>query len=389
MSPFLYQGLCSSLDEELLGFFDRGSFDEVMCQWARTVVVGRARLGGIPMGVIAVETRPIELQLPADPANPDSEAKILSQAGQVWFPDSAYKTAQAIYDFGHEELPLMVFANWRGFSGGMKDMYEQVVKFGAMIVDALRQYTRPIFVYIPPFAELRGGSWVVIDPSINSRQMEMYADPNARGGVLEAEGTVSIKLRMKEQRLMMDRLDPEMRKLSSEARCSTTSEERRRELEEALRKREEVLAPTYHQVAVHFAELHDTPTRMKEKAVIREVVEWSESRTFFYWRLRRRLLESQIVAKMEASTHLKYHECLEMLRHWFIEDQGENQRFLWDQDRSAVEWLTAQTEQSATAATVVQTNLEDLRRHSAALQLKALLEANPDLPDSLLVKPKE
>jgi acetyl-CoA carboxylase carboxyltransferase component len=38
----------------------------------------------------------------------------------VWFPDSAFKTAQAIQDFGHEELPLFIFANWRGFSGGMK-----------------------------------------------------------------------------------------------------------------------------------------------------------------------------------------------------------------------------------------------------------------------------
>lgn len=44
----------------------------------------------------------------------------VSQAGQVWFPDSAYKTAQAIQDFDHEGLPLMIFANWRGFSGGMK-----------------------------------------------------------------------------------------------------------------------------------------------------------------------------------------------------------------------------------------------------------------------------
>lgn len=38
----------------------------------------------------------------------------------MWFPDSAFKTAQAIKDFGRERLPLMVFANWRGFSGGMK-----------------------------------------------------------------------------------------------------------------------------------------------------------------------------------------------------------------------------------------------------------------------------
>ncbi|NEU35088.1 hypothetical protein GN156_31010, partial [bacterium LRH843] len=78
--------------------------------------------------------------LPADPANIDSEAKNVQQAGQVWFPDSAYKTAQAIKDFAQEDLPLIIFANWRGFSGGMKDMYEQILKFGSYIVDALREY---------------------------------------------------------------------------------------------------------------------------------------------------------------------------------------------------------------------------------------------------------
>ena len=51
---------------------------------------------------------------------------LMEQSLQVWFPDSAFKTAQAIYDFNREELPLMVLANWRGFSGGMKDMFDQV-----------------------------------------------------------------------------------------------------------------------------------------------------------------------------------------------------------------------------------------------------------------------
>ena len=41
-----------------------------------------------------LEQRTVELTLPADPANADSEARTVSQAGQVWFPDSAYKTAQ-------------------------------------------------------------------------------------------------------------------------------------------------------------------------------------------------------------------------------------------------------------------------------------------------------
>ena len=80
----------------------------------------------------------------------------MQQAGQVWFPDSAYKTAQAIRDFDTEGLPLIVFANWRGFSGGQRDMFDEVLKYGAYIVDALVAYKRPIFVYIPPKGELRG-----------------------------------------------------------------------------------------------------------------------------------------------------------------------------------------------------------------------------------------
>ena len=47
-----------------------------MKPWAETVVVGRARLGGIPVGVVCVETRTVELTIPADPANFDSETKV-------------------------------------------------------------------------------------------------------------------------------------------------------------------------------------------------------------------------------------------------------------------------------------------------------------------------
>ena len=50
------------------------------------------------------------------------------EAGQVWYPNSAFKTAQAIFDFNREELPLIIFANWRGFSGGQQDMFDEVLK---------------------------------------------------------------------------------------------------------------------------------------------------------------------------------------------------------------------------------------------------------------------
>ena len=34
------------------------------------------RLGGVPMGVIAVETRAVEVVIPADPGNPESDTKV-------------------------------------------------------------------------------------------------------------------------------------------------------------------------------------------------------------------------------------------------------------------------------------------------------------------------
>ena len=65
----------SSSSEWQRGFFDHGSFLEIMEPWARTVICGRARLGGIPVGVVAVETRTVDLEIPADPANINSELR--------------------------------------------------------------------------------------------------------------------------------------------------------------------------------------------------------------------------------------------------------------------------------------------------------------------------
>ena len=48
---------------------------------------------------------------------------------------------------------------------------------------------------------------------------------------------------------------------------------------------------SFFQVAVQFADLHDTPGRMEARGAVRKVVPWAESRSFFFWRLRRRLAE--------------------------------------------------------------------------------------------------
>ena len=111
-------------------------------------------------------------------------------------------------------LPLLLLANWRGFSGGRKDMFEEVLKFGSFIVDELTQFRQPILTYIPPHCEIRGSAWVVIDSTINPKCMEMYAAEHARGGVLEPAGIAEIKFRKPELVKAMHRMDKQLKWMS-------------------------------------------------------------------------------------------------------------------------------------------------------------------------------
>ncbi|XP_039937254.1 acetyl-CoA carboxylase 2 isoform X1 [Hirundo rustica] len=369
------------------GFFDRGSFMEIMKPWAQTVVVGRARLGGLPVGVIAVETRTVEVTIPADPANLDSEAKIIQQAGQVWFPDSAFKTAQAIRDFNREHLPLMIFANWRGFSSGMKDMYDQMLKFGAFIVDSLRDFKQPVLVYIPPHAELRGGSWVVIDSTINPLHVELYADKESRAGILEPGGTVEIKFRKKDLVKTMRRIDTVYAKLVEQLGTPELSEARRRQLEKQLKAREELLLPVYHQVAVRFADLHDTPGRMQEKGVITDILEWKSARSFLYWRLRRLLLEEMVKAEvLKANSELSHIHIQSMLRRWFMETEGAEKGYLWDNNQVVVEWLEKHMQEEDGTQSAIRENIKYLKRDYILKHIRSLLQANPELTMDCIVQ---
>ena len=254
------------------GIFDKGSFTETLEGWAKTVVTGRARLGGIPVGVVAVETQTVTQVIPADPGQLDSHERVVPQAGQVWFPDSAQKTAQALIDFNKEGLPLFILANWRGFSGGQRDLFEGILQAGSMIVEHLRVYQQPVFVFIPKAGELRGGAWVVVDSKINSDKVEMYAEKSARGGVLEPEGMVEIKFRMRELLECMHRIDPELQALRQQlqqlkAGPSAASDK----IQQQIKAREKILIPVYKQMAIKFMELHDTPNRMAAKGVIKKV----------------------------------------------------------------------------------------------------------------------
>lgn len=131
--------------------------------------------------------------------------------------------------------------------------------------------------------------------------------------MLEPEGIVEIKFRKERMLAMMDRLDPTYRELKAKAAAEGSAQTSA--LTEELAAREKQLWSTYSQMAVHFADLHDTPVRMKAKGTIREIVTWTQSRRYFYWRLRLRLKEEEILSRFVAAMpSLSRREALALLR---------------------------------------------------------------------------
>lgn len=352
----------------LSGFFDKDSFFETLGGWAKNIIVARARLGGIPMGVIAVDTKTYEQVIPADPADSNSRERVVQKSGQVWYPDSAFKTAQAINDFNKgEQLPLMIFANWRGFSGGQRDMFDEILKFGSYIVDALTQYKQPVFVYIPPHGELRGGAWVVVDPMINNEVMEMFADEKSKGGILEASGIVEIKYRKQEIVATIQRLDEEYIRLSRELGSPEISLQEKDQIKLKMEKRVERLLPIYTQVAECFADLHDTPGRMKAKGVITEIVSWKNARTYFYWRLRRKLVEFSLLNQLsDCVAQNKISVKRQILREKVI-----NNEKLWNNDKEFLSWVESNSQ-------TVQQSIANIRREKVKQDVACLCSENAD-----------
>ncbi|KAK9270500.1 hypothetical protein L1049_026080 [Liquidambar formosana] len=371
--------VCGALDSSgkwLGGIFDRDSFVETLEGWARTVVTGRAKLGGIPVGIVAVETQTVMQVIPADPGQLDSHERVVPQAGQVWFPDSATKTAQALLDFNREELPLFILANWRGFSGGQRDLFEGILQAGSTIVENLRTYKQPVFVYIPMMSELRGGAWVVVDSQINSDHIEMYAERTAKGNVLEPEGMIEIKFRTKELIECMGRLDQQLINLKAklqEAR-GTGTHGTVESLQQKIKAREKQLLPVYTQIATKFAELHDTSLRMAAKGVIKEVVDWDKSRSFFYKRLHRRIMEGSLIKTVRdaAGDQLSHKSAMDLIKKWFLDSKiARGKEDAWVDDEAFFSWKNDSGN--------YEEKLQELRVQKVLLQLSNIGDSTLDL----------
>ncbi|NWS39599.1 ACACB carboxylase, partial [Probosciger aterrimus] len=151
--------------------------------------------------------------------------------------------------------------------------------------------------------------------------------------------------------------------------------------------REELLLPMYYQVAVHFADLHDTPGRMQEKGVITDILEWKNARSFLYWRLRRLLLEEVVKAEvLKANSELSHIHIQSMLRRWFMETEGAEKGYLWDTNQVVVEWLEKHMQEDESTQSAIRENIKYLKRDYVLKHIRSLVQTNPEVTMDCIIQ---
>ncbi|KAG8780270.1 acetyl-coenzyme-A carboxylase [Ceratobasidium sp. 428] len=94
---------------------------------------------------------------------------------------------------------------------------------------------------------------------------------------------------------LMERLDDMYSQLKANSKDASKTAEERAEASRALAARETLLMPTYKQIALLYADLHDRAGRMAAKGCAKPAV-WKDARRKFYWAVRARLARNKALA---------------------------------------------------------------------------------------------
>ena len=143
-------------------------------QGAEVAVVWDAHLGGWPVSLIGIESRPLPRRgtIPAD--GPEQWT-----AGTL-FPRAAKKIARAL-NAAAGRRPMVVLANLAGFDGSPESLREWQLEFGAEIARAVVNFDGPIVFCV--LSRYHGGAFVVFSQKLNPN-LETVALEGARASVI-------------------------------------------------------------------------------------------------------------------------------------------------------------------------------------------------------------
>ena len=125
---------------------------------AETAVVQDAHLGGYPVCLIGIESRPVPRR-----GFPPTDGPDTYTAGTL-FPRSSKKTARAI-NAASGNRPLVVLANLSGFDGSPESMRKLQLEYGAEIGRAIVNFDGPIVFCV--VSRYHGGAFVVFSKALN------------------------------------------------------------------------------------------------------------------------------------------------------------------------------------------------------------------------------
>jgi acetyl/propionyl-CoA carboxylase alpha subunit/acetyl-CoA carboxylase carboxyltransferase component len=141
---------------------------------AESVVVFDAHLGGQPVELIGIESRPLPRHGPYPVDGPPQWT-----AGTL-FPRSSKKTARAI-NAASGNRPLVVLANLSGFDGSPESMRALQLEYGAEIGRAVVNFDGPIVFCV--VSRYHGGAFVVFSGTLNDN-MEVAAVEGSYASVI-------------------------------------------------------------------------------------------------------------------------------------------------------------------------------------------------------------
>lgn len=163
---------------------DDGQFLEVHEHWATNILVGFARLGGQPVGIVA--------QQPA----------VLAGVLDV---DASQKGARFVRFCDAFNIPLIVLEDVPGFMPGLNQEHGGIIRHGAKLLYAFAEATVPKLTVI--VRKAYGGAYCVMNPRHVGADL-VLAWPSAEIAVMGPEGAVNVIFR----RELAQAEDPDKRK---------------------------------------------------------------------------------------------------------------------------------------------------------------------------------
>jgi acetyl-CoA carboxylase carboxyltransferase component len=141
---------------------------------AETAVVLDAHLGGHPVTLLGIESRPVPRR-----GFPPTDGPDTWTAGTL-FPRSSKKAARAI-NAASGSRPLVVLANLSGFDGSPESMRNLQLEYGAEIGRAVVNFDGPIVFCV--VSRYHGGAFVVFSKTLND-SMEVLAVEGSYASVI-------------------------------------------------------------------------------------------------------------------------------------------------------------------------------------------------------------